>query len=152
MHVGPGPTRAPAHKTTLWLRLHPHRGLAISLATPMSTVALVHSSPRSINLSPTQEQPERGGYSPVMKTRTAEMPCQMAAVTSESRNLLLGIFSFQVPEPAQTLSCLSKAAALLPSLALGQVVLALPANKVFFSFSFFLFFWCRAQEVYSEII
>lgn len=72
-----------------------------------------------------------------MKTRTAEMPCQMAAVTSESRNLLLGIFLFQVSEPAQTLSCLSKAA-LLPSLALGQVVLALPANRVFFRFfSFF---------------
>lgn len=55
------------------------------------------------------------------------MPCQMAAVTSESRNLLLGIFSFQVPEPAQTL-CLSEAAALLSSLALGQVVLALPTG------------------------
>lgn len=56
------------------------------------------------------------------------MPCQMAAVTSESRNLLLGIFLLQVPEPAQTLSCLSKAAALLSSLALGQVVLALPTG------------------------
>lgn len=60
------------------------------------------------------------------------MPCQMAAVTSESRNLLLGIFLFQVPEPAQTLPCLSKAAALLPSLAPGQVVLALPTGFFFF--------------------
>lgn len=137
--MGPRPTWAPTHKATLWLRLLHHRGLAISLTTLMSTVALVYSSPRSINLSPTQEQPERGGYSPVMKTRTAEMPCQMAAVTSESRNLLLGIFLFQVSEPAQTLSCLSKAA-LLPSLALGQVVLALPANRVFFRFCFFFFF------------
>lgn len=56
------------------------------------------------------------------------MPCQMAAVTCESRNLLLGIFLFQVPEPVQTLSRLSKAGALLPSLALGQVVLALPTG------------------------
>lgn len=56
------------------------------------------------------------------------MPCQMAAVTSESRNLLLGIFLFQVPEPAQMLSCLSKAVALLSSLAPGQVVVALPTG------------------------
>lgn len=51
----------------------------------------------------------------------------MAAVTSESRNLLLGIFLFQVPAPEQTL-CLSEAAAPLPSLALVQVALALPTG------------------------
>lgn len=68
------------------------------------------------------------------------MPCQMAAVTSESRNLLLGIFLFQVPEPAQTLSCLSKAVALLPSLALGHVALALPTGLVFGAFIYFFIF------------
>lgn len=45
-------------KATLRLRLLHHRGLVISLTTLRSTVALVYSSPRSINLSPTQEQPE----------------------------------------------------------------------------------------------
>lgn len=59
VHMGPGPTEAPTHKATRWLRLLHHRGLAISLTTPASTVAPVYSSPRSINLSPTQEQPER---------------------------------------------------------------------------------------------
>lgn len=52
---GPGPT----HKATRRLRLLHHRELADSLTTLASTVASVYSNPRSINLSPTQEQPER---------------------------------------------------------------------------------------------
>lgn len=59
VYTGPGCTRAPTHpQSKIGFRLH-HRGLAIAPQTLESTVAPVYSSPRSINLSPTQEQPEQ---------------------------------------------------------------------------------------------
>lgn len=73
-----------------------------------------------------------GGCSSVMKMWTAETQCQMAVVTSESHNLQLSIFLFQVPEPAQMLTSLSLSRAASPlGLAGAQVIFASPKGSCY---------------------
>lgn len=63
----------------------------------------------------------------------------MAVVTSESHNLRLGVFLFQVPEPAQMLTDLSLSSSISAGLGRGPGGLRL-ANR---------FPLQRAQEVFS---